>query len=361
MRGPDIDPNDGLAAEAAEWYVRLRSENLSEIDAARFRTWLAGDPTRRREFDAIAGFWDELAVLESSPEVADARKSIAARRGAGSAASSAASPTVRRGVVGMGWWASAAAVLLAAGALWFTAPFDSDPNRYVTGTGEQRTVPLADGSVMTLNTATEIRLRYSAGLREVELMKGQASFEVAKDASRPFVVSAGGGKVRALGTVFDVYKSGDQVKVTLIEGRVAVRPASAPRANSTQADPTPAGPIQGSLQAGVGEVMLTAGQQLIYGGVSVAPKPAAADLQRATAWRARKLDFSDTPLHEAIAEANRYSQDQILLHAPRLLNARISGKFEAGKNEAFAEGLQAYFRLDVERRADHSIVLTPRD
>jgi len=399
MRGREIPFDEALAAEAADWYARLRSENLSEIDAARFRTWLAGDPARRREFEAISGFWDELAVLEDTPEVLEARKSIAARRAGSAEQMPAALSTRRRGVISMGWWASAAAMMLAAVAVWFVAPLGSDPNRYATGVGEQRTVPLADGSVVTLNTATEILLHYSARARAVELVSGQANFEVAKDAARPFVVSAGGGSVRAVGTVFDVYRSGNQVKVTLIEGKVAVRPGptaivagrdaavprlpvaqsgqgpsstaglssspglpsnQSPESSQPKSVPTPAA-LPAGLGIGEGEIMLVAGEQLVYGGAGPAPQPVATDLQRVTAWHARKLDFSDTPLDEAIAEANRYSPDQIVLQAPGLENARISGSFEAGKNEAFAEGLQSYFRLNVEHRADRSIVLTPRD
>jgi transmembrane sensor len=77
------------------------------------------------------------------------------------------------------------------------------------------------------------------------------------------------------------------------------------------------------------------------------------------AWRARKLDFSDTPLSEAIAEANRYSMVQIVLEAPAFKNERISGRFEAGRNDLFAEGLEGYFHFHVERSRDGQIVLTP--
>jgi transmembrane sensor len=199
--------------------------------------------------------------------------------------------------------------------------------------GEQRTVPLADGSIIVLNTATELRLHYGVDRREVELVHGQASFDVAKDVRRPFIVRAGRGEVRALGTVFDVYRSSDTVTVTLIEGAVAVTPDS-------------------------GEVVLAPGEQLTFADGSGPAKRLAADVKRVTAWRARKLDFSDTPLAEAIAEANRYSVDHIILDAPDLEGARISGTFEAGKNDLLVEGLQSYFHLDARRTTDHHIVLT---
>ncbi|MGL6162167.1 hypothetical protein, partial [Microbulbifer sp.] len=82
------------------------------------------------------------------------------------------------------------------------------------------------------------------------------------------------------------------------------------------------------------------------------------DLPRATAWHERKLDFADTPLSDAIAEANRYSRDQVVLDAPRLQNARISGVFEAGRNDLFVEGLQALVDLHVDRTDDGRFLLT---
>ena len=332
-----------VATEAADWYARLRAENVSEIDAARFRAWIALDPARRHEFDAIDSFWEGLQGIENSPEVLRTRAAIEGRR----AESQTRGAQDRRGFL----WAAAAAILLVMGiALWIQ---QRASDRYVTGIGEQRTVPLSDGSVVTLNTATEIRLHFSEHERGVELVSGQANFEVAKDPNRPFVVAAGSRAVRAVGTQFDVYKAADQVTVTLIEGKVAVTPADA-RVES--------GPIRSASSPspeGSNEIILNAGEQLSYGPKMAAVSRTAADLPRVEAWRARKLDFSDTPLADAVAEANRYSTMQIVLEAPDLSTARISGTFVAGQNQAFVEGLQAYFHLDAERAGDR-IVLTPR-
>jgi transmembrane sensor len=334
------NPNTDVATEAADWYARLRAPEVSELDAARFRAWLAGDPKRRREFEAIDTFWEDLKSVEHSAEVAATRAAIAARRARSSAHGSPARRTF--------FWAAAAAVLLVIGtALWMG---ERQKDFYATAVGEQRTVPLADGSVVTLNTATKILLHFSGRRRDVELIAGQANFEVAKDPSRPFVVTAGNRAVRAVGTQFDVYKSADEVTVTLIEGKVAVTPAGAPE---------PAGPISAANPIGSDEIILNAGEQLSYGGKVARVQPTKADLPRVEAWRARKLDFSDTPLTEAIAEANRYSNKQIVLNAPDLGTARISGTFEAGKNELFVEGLQSYFGLDAQHSGDY-IVLTPR-
>jgi transmembrane sensor len=337
----DVKPTErsSIATEAADWYARLRAENVTELDAVRFRAWVAGDPERRREFEQLDAFWDNLDAIEKSPEVLRERAAIARRRALSAKPAVTPAATMRR-YKRKGIWATAAAVLLVVGTLLLVQRQTTD--RYVTTVGEQRSVPLADGSVVTLNTATEIRLHFSAYHRGVELVSGQANFEVAKDASRPFVVIAGGSEVRAVGTQFDVYKTADKVTVTLIEGKVAIKEA-----------PVKAG-------ASTVEVSLAAGEQLSYETKTGAVRRASADIPRVSAWRARKLDFSDTPLTDAIAEANRYSRVQIELDAPELQAARISGTFEAGRSDLFVEGLQTYFQLNVDRSADRRIVLTAR-
>ena len=337
MSDTPSNARSSIATEAADWYARLRAENVTELDAARFRAWIASDPERRREFEAIDEFWDDLGAIENSPEVLRERAAIAKRRAKSSKPAVAPSATRR---YRKGFWAAAATVLIVLGTVFWLR--EQSAERYITSVGEQRIVPLTDGSVVTLNTATEMRLHFSPKRRGVELVSGQANFEVAKDAHRPFVVTAGGSEVRAVGTQFDVYKSADKVTVTLIEGKVAVKEAH--------------------VEAGAGpaEINLTAGEQVSYEVKTGAVKRASADIPRISAWRARKLDFDNTPLTDAIAEANRYSQVQIELDAPELQGARISGTFAAGRNDLFVEGLQSYFQFNVEREGDRRIVLTAR-
>src|SRR5579863_10048061 len=108
-----------IATEAADWYARLRAENVTELDAVRFRAWIAGDPERRREFEAIDAFWDDLGAIESSPEVLRELAVIARRRALASKPAIAGSTTIRRRYGGERFWAVAAAVLLTVGTLFW--------------------------------------------------------------------------------------------------------------------------------------------------------------------------------------------------------------------------------------------------
>lgn len=322
--------SSSVATEAADWYARLRSDDVSAMDALRFRAWLGGDPARRQEFEAIDAFWADVGAIEQSPEVRGIKESIAASR------------RRKSGWLKQATWSIAATLVLAVTGGWLVWEHWSE-DRYSTDVGEQRTVPLADGSIITLNTNTEVKLHYSSTTRAVELLRGQANFEVGKDPGRPFIVRAGAGSVRALGTVFDVYKNAEKVTVTLIDGKVAVT-----HGGSSQ---------QGVSPGEAADIVLAAGEQVSFAKAEGSLQRASVDVTRVTAWRARKLDFSNTPIREAIAEANRYSRDQIVLESTQLGNARISGVFEAGKIDLVVEGLQTYFNLDARRTDDHRILL----
>lgn len=346
MTSREYHPSDLVATEAADWYARLRAPDVSELERVRFRAWLASDPARRHEFEAIDSFWDKLEAIHDSPEVARVRTHLLARR-----------RRIRDSRL-RGTCAIAATLVLALTGSWFWSRWNAD--RYVTQIGQMRAVRLPDGSVATLNSGTELKVRYSQGRRGVELLRGEAHFDVAKDPSHPFLVMAGGGQVEALGTVFDVYTGSDKVTVTLVQGTVAVTPDS-------RAVPTTGGEssVRKAIEAGTADVVdssvivLTAGEQLSY---PMTPSASTSSHARAASsrilrWRGSRLNFTNTPILEAIAEANRYSSEQIVLDAPQLTNARISGVFEAGRNDLFAEGLRAYFRLQVVHRGDHVIVL----
>jgi transmembrane sensor len=239
-------------------------------------------------------------------------------------------PGARSGNVGK--WAAAAAILIVCGTIWQLSPYGYEPGYYKTSLGEQKVVELSDHSRIALDARTRLRVKFSADARIVELLEGQAQFSVAKDPARPFKVEAGSKTIVAVGTVFDVEYVDQQVHVAMVEGKVAVL---------SQGDQK----IGAASDAKANEqtlLELTAGEALSVradGAATISPK---ADIEAATAWRQGKVIFRDQTLAEAVHRLNRYSRQQVVVDDPALAQMKVSGVFDSGDAQAFAEAMQAY-------------------
>lgn len=207
-----------------------------------------------------------------------------------------------------------------------------------TGVGEVRRATLADGSVVTLNTDSRLRINVGREAREITLVAGQARFDVAHDASRPFRVSAGDITVTALGTAFDVIALPRRTAVTLIEGKVVVEAEDEPGRRAT-----------------VSSVLAPGQQVALYRGGLTRPRPAR--LEATLAWQNQLVDLSDMKLADALEEVNRYSDTKVVVADPSLANEQVSGVFKAGDVEAVSAALRAYFGLVILRRGHDEIVL----
>lgn len=249
-------------------------------------------------------------------------------------------------------WVAAAAIVLAIGLSTGTWLLHSGGTRYQTKVGEQRDVILPDGSKVTLNTDTALAVRYSGTRRYIALERGEAIFAVKHDTSRPFDVAAGGTLTRSLGTEFDVDIRSTKVTVSVLEG--AVRVAAANDANGAASGfgkPADTGGT-GLLPVAV----LAKGQALEFHAQDRYVFQEKADLRRIDAWRMRRLEFSDTPLSEAVEEFNRYSTQRITVGTPELGVVRVSGLFRIGDQEGFLFSLEQ--TLDVEKHeTENEIVL----
>ena len=207
-----------IAAEAAVWVARLHGPDRSLRMERECLDWQARSAAHRLAFERCTDTWQDVAGLTLSAYA------NAASSGESSMSSQRAGPFARKRL-GFGL-----AALVMGGVLvlqpWRTV------DSYVTGVGEQRLVVLQDGTRMSLNTATRVRVELARAQRTVKVEGGEALFEVAKDARRPFVVQAAGTEVVATGTAFVVRFSpggkgvGDALAVTLVEGQVVVRAAA---------------------------------------------------------------------------------------------------------------------------------------
>jgi len=323
------EPHPTAHDEAAVWLLRLRAQGDAGTRAA-LEAWLAADPGHAAAFDAVCSAWSLFGDQAAAPEL------LAMRRDALSRAHRAggarwAGPQIGRRSLAAGIAAVVAAPL---GALWWFSARSSSGLAYRTGLGEQRTVTLEDGSRLSLDAHTVLKVAYSRDLRLIELATGRAHFEVAKDPARPMKVRAGAKTITALGTAFTVERQAEHVVVTLVEGRVAV--------SDDGAAPTEMRPQQ----------------QLVLAPNTPPVLHQEVDVDRAMAWREGKLVFDDETLAGAAARMNNYSPLKVVVEGDAVRNLRISGIFKAGDTPAFVEAVKAYFPVDAQT-SDATVVIRP--
>ena len=209
--------------------------------------------------------------------------------------------------------------------------------RYQTGIGEISSITLDDGSTMQLNTATSVRVRFTKRRRDIELIRGEAFFEVSPDKARPFFVSASNVTARAVGTAFVVRLLASQVDVTVTEGIVEVAPqaASAVRAATLSRRAEPERVIANE------RVVISSSHppqvQLI----------APTEAQRQLAWREGLVSFDGESLQAAVAEINRYNRRQIVVEDPYLAAKPVVGVFRASDLDGFAAAAAAALKATV--------------
>ncbi len=319
--------NRQIVEEAAAWLVDFSAGTDDRAARAAFDTWLRKSPEHVRAYLELLPVWEDgaqpLPSDGSDPAalIARARASdnvLALNRRGDDQFLSALAPRRRR----LAFAASIAATLLIGGVLAWMVTFRVPA--YTTEVGEQRTVRLADGSTVQLNTRSRVRVKFTDDSRELELLAGQALFNVARDPTRPFVVSSGITRMRAVGTRFDVHLRDGATVVTVLEGRVVVSDEAAGKADRW-------------LSASRA-VELSAGERITVG-PQVQPAVVQADLASAAAWTQGRLVFDAAPLSEVVAEFNRYNAATIVVDEA-LREFRISGSFGSSDPQALLEFLR---------------------
>ena len=290
--------------------------------------------------------WKAMGAVEDHPQVKawleEADQRFAAKQASGER------PGRRSRRVGWAAAASIALVAIGAGVLGYR---HFAAQHYETRIGEQRDVLLADGSRVTLNTNTAVSVRYSRERRYLVLEHGEALFSVAHNPARPFDVAAAGTLTRALGTEFNVDMRSAKVTVSVLEGAVQVstpdgQPGSAPGAGSASIVPARAAAV-------------AKGQALEFHAKERLVVQEKADLGRIDAWRTRRLEFSNTPLAEAVEEFNRYSSTQVVIGTRELAERRVSGVFRIGDTEGFLYSLREALGVESHEAANEVVLMQP--
>ncbi len=329
--------------EAAVWAWRMDAVPVSTTDRNAFDSWLRRDPRHRRAFDELSLVWEALDGLAEAKRDEKIATFTAKSR--------------RFMVRGPGrWWAAAAAVALATAAAVIGLQHGSESQTLATAVGQQRSVTLADGSIVTLNTNTIVETDLRRHSREIYLRKGEAHFQVAHDRSRPFLVHAGDAVVRAVGTQFDVRLTSDQhVDVVVDEGRVEVDPAQLP------VDPAYPAAANKRHLAVTRMQTLAAGQQLSSHSGDYAVTPVTTqELASVLAWREGAIVFDGEPLSQAIAEIERYTDARIIVSDPQTADMRVGGRFRTGDLQEFFDALQTALPVLVRRNGSGVVLIEPR-
>lgn len=359
-------PNDSLpvSEQAAHWWVVLHEDTCTAADREAFTAWVRRSPERVEAFlrvNLLVGTlhskersWPETSADElirqaraSSAEIIPLSRSEAVAQPRKS--SRVPGPFAFAGV--RMFVAASLAVLCCALVLsWYILR----PEHYATEIGEQRSVLLDDGSLVTLNTASQIEVKYSDHRRFVRLVRGEALFKVAHERERPFDVDTGGAVVRAVGTQFNVDRRDDRTTVSVVEGKVQVIAEPAENIAPTSTDATTAKePSQTEY--------LAAAQRLVLTESGMGRPEPIADLAPVTAWTQRQLVFENESLGAVAAEFNRYNHQHIQIQSEQLRTQQVTGVFQANDSASFLAFISRIpgVRVTTTEHGHHLVSLQP--
>jgi transmembrane sensor len=331
MSETGLKPRNEAMQAAAEWLVRVQNDELGAEQIAAWQRWLTASDRNRAAFERMQALWHGMERLpDKTPPALPARTSRFTF-----------TPTLA---------ATLATVLvtggLASGYLWQSLRDKAPANTAVfeTATGEHREVMLPDGSRLTLGARSLAWIRFDTGRRHVTLDRGEAYFAVAPQSGRPFVVHTATATVTAIGTAFNVRKSGERLLVAVTEGRVQV--ASTPGTPRTRM-PTP--PTE-----------LAAGHQLTIEPFAAAPVVRTIGAGSATAWRSGRLEYIGEPLKYVVTDINRYAQRPIRIADPQVGELLLTGTVFEDSIDVWLRSVEDLLPVTVRDEQPGEIVLERR-
>jgi transmembrane sensor len=318
--------SDPINLRASRWLAARDAGPFTPAESDEFNRWLDADIRHRVAYLRMEANWKRAERLrELKPLDGQVQADLLAK------------PARRRWPLAL-----AASVLVAALAGAWVWQQQFGWQHHDTGVGCLEHIVLEDGSVIDLNTNSDLRVRLSDDGRHVRLLRGEARFQVAHDTRRPFTVEAAGTAVRAVGTSFSVrVHDSRQVDVLVAEGQVAV------------ATERLAGPAAGVSQLEAGDEAVVLPDRMSVSRVE--PQLVA----RRMAWTSGRLEFRGETLADAVAEFNRYNRRQIRLAEPTLAALRVGGSFASTDPDSFVDALASAFDLHADNQNDGAILLRP--
>ncbi len=326
--------NGSIEQQAADWFLLMNSDEIpNEAQLHSFLDWLE-NPEAEAAYADCENTWEITQELTPSDFEQQEISSPFTR--------ALSNPhglwKQRNSRIGLGLQA-ACLTLVALATLWFgNMTQNHETAIYQTAIGQQATHTLLDGTLVTLNTASEIHVSYSDDARKITLARGEVLFDVAKDKHRPFSVAAGNGKVTALGTIFNVKKSADHetIDVKLLEGRL--------RVSATVSDTT--------NQSRELTTIINANDGLSYSRQAISDTFIIHDSEKVTEWTNGRVSFTDVRLSEILDEVNRYSIDKLFIEEQSLAQEKLDAYFVIGDTEALLLALEETLNVQTSERPD---------
>lgn len=287
--------NDPLTERALSWLVRLHSGSETEQDWLAYHEWKMAHPSHAEAAARAEHVWSRLGPALKPPRQ-------------------------------VGWKAAGALVLVVALAgAGASGSFSNWFADQATSVGEIRTVTLDDGSSVVMDSATSLDVDFGGSQRRIRVLNGQVFVTVAADASRPFIVDAGEGEVRALGTAFNIRRDGARTDVSVTEHAVRVSLESA------------------------GSVEVREGQGVDFDPATGLGAPRAVDIEQVTAWRKGEILFDGRPLGEVVNEMGRYRRGTVFFIDDKLKQLPVTGIFSTHDTDDFFLALEQTLPVRVTR------------
>lgn len=322
---------------AGDWLLRLEAEQLDPRELTEWVEWYGRDAGNRAAFDELQTDYETLRMMpcEQRARLAERLTSVSrpTRRPAARSALLAAclGAFVASGIL-LGLWVASPA----------NRPVAMESAVYRTDRGKHELVSLPDGSQVRIGARSSVAVNYTDEGRYLVLEGGEAFFEVAHDANRPFIVQAGSVSVRAVGTGFNVRRAAERVMITVSQGTVDVVPQYRTR--------------QSDLER---KVRVSAGERITFSSVDPNPAVVSSDPESALAWQQGRLEFVDEPLRIVVATINRYSRRELILTDPRLGEMTFTGTVHEGRVDEWLEALKAVFPIEIVNAGAETVLLSP--
>lgn len=333
----------GILEEAERWYKAFEYTEGTQSERSDFQAWYKASPDHQSAYAQVYTSYDSGYDLDKVSSYY--MSGMQSQRRGHETRTRSLSGFVKGLLPQKPFWAYASAGLavLFAVQLWFVEP---DYTEYATHVGQIDKIELSDGTVITLGAHSKIRVEeFDVKRRHVILEQGEALFAVAKDRTRPFIVSSGGTRIRVLGTVFNVNKARENLTVSLLEGRVRL-------IQEVEGKFIPFLTTEKTID-------LKAAQTVSVR-EGVLKQPRRRDITEMASWVGGQLNYSSIPLSEVVADLNRYSPKPVIIGDDSLNDLRVTAVFGTDQIEVMVQGLPYLLPLELVEGNKGEYMLMPK-